>query len=161
MKFKILWISLIIVFFILLSICFSEEPNPNVWEYYAKRNDGGIFYYNKTNIVRTSHIVSVWTYVTPSNDYRKSQFDLYKKCDSEKAKKFKKLDHIRGWIDIDCNKKLYSTKALIDYDDKENVFNLVSANDNKWLNITPKTPILLLYEKVCVPPLKKTLKNKH
>jgi len=152
MKFKIICISLLIIVSSFPSICFSEKPDSKVWEYYGKQSDGGVFYYNKMNIIKSSNIVSVWTYVVVGDDYRNKRFDIMKKCDLQKSEKFKNFDHEKAWVEIDCNKRLYNTKVLIDYDDKGNNFHSVISDKVKWVNIKTRTPIGLLYEKVCVTP---------
>jgi len=88
MKFKILWISLIIIVFLFPSICFSGQPDSNTWEYFDNN-----WYYNKTSISKSADIISVWVYRNVTNDKRKERIEIVKKYDLEKSKKYQNFDH--------------------------------------------------------------------
>ena len=140
---------LFLIVFSLPPICFSEQPNPKVWEPLGTTSSGG-HYFNKKNIIKSSNIVSVWTYHIVKNDERKKGVELIKKYDFKKSIKFQNYDHNLILMEIDCNKRLYRGKKFIYYDNMGKVLESDSYKNSKRETIQPDTPIEGLYEKACV-----------
>jgi len=141
------------------SVCFSEQPDSKVWEGFGKDSLGGVYYYNKTNITKSSNIISVWTYTIESNDSKRKMVERWKNIDLEKSVKYQHYDHTIFGDEFDCKKKLTRRKEYIWYDDKGNVLDKYKNENSNWKNIIPESPLEILYDKVCVTP-KKLLKNK-
>lgn len=150
MKFKIICISLFMVFLIpLMSI--SRELNPEtwgkIWEFYEKTH-----YYNKNSITQSSGIVSVWVYKFMTDDDRNKIIEIIKKYDAEKSEKFKDCDHQLILEEIDCQNKMYRVKKLAYYDDMDNMLENRSYENNKWESIPQESIILELYNRICESP---------
>jgi hypothetical protein len=148
------FLVLFLLVVLLQSICFSEQPNPKVWEYLRSN-----VYYNKTNLTKSSNIISVWIYQTVTDDGRKLRREIEKKIDLENSKKYENYDHDIGLWNIDCKKRLYRNKKYVEYDDKGNVLYSDIDQNSKWDSIKPNNVWETLYDKVCVTP-KKPLKKK-
>ena len=67
------FLVLFLLVFSLPSICFSE-PDSKVWEYFQPR-----FYYNKTKMIKSSNIISVWVYKIVTDDERNNKVESMKK----------------------------------------------------------------------------------
>jgi hypothetical protein len=145
MKFKILRISLIVIVFLFPSLCFSELPDPDKWEEYGENA-----YYNKTNITKSSDIVSVWTYTTVTDDIREKTIKIKKEEDWEKSVKYQNFDHIVMWSEIDCAYKVWRKDEIEFYDNKENILDQQKNIYSEWGNIIPDSLMDRLYNKVCV-----------
>ena len=145
MKFKILRISLIVIVFLFPSLCFSQRPDPDKWEEYGENS-----YYNKTNITKSSDIVSVWTYTIITDDIREKTIKIKKEEDLEKSVKYQNFDHIVMWSEIDCAYKVWRKDEIAFYDDKENVLEQQKNIYSEWGNIVPDSLMERLYNKVCV-----------
>ncbi|MGA9109001.1 MAG: surface-adhesin E family protein [Smithella sp.] len=145
MKFKILRISLIVIVFLFPSLCFSQRPDPDKWEHYGVNS-----YYNKTNITKSSDIVSVWTYTIVTDDIREKTIKIKKEEDLEKSVKYQNFDHIVMWSEIDCAFKVWRKDEIEFYDDKENVLDQQKNIYSEWGNIVPDSLMERLYNKVCV-----------
>jgi hypothetical protein len=127
------------------SICFSEQPDPKVWE---RLSDN--FYYNKTNLVRSSGTISVWTYRTIADEERKYLIEHFRESDSEKSKKYQNIDHQTMLLDIDCRKKLSKIEKLVNYDDKDNKLYEETYTNSEWTDIIPESKLDETYNKLCV-----------
>jgi hypothetical protein len=145
MKFKILRISLIVILFLFPSLCFSHRPDHDKWEQYGENS-----YYNKTNITKSSDIVSVWTYTIVTDDIREKTIKIKKEEDLEKSVKYQNFDHIVMWSEIDCAFKVWRKDEIAFYDDKENVLDQQKNIYSEWGNIIPDSLMERLYNKVCV-----------
>jgi len=145
MKFKILLISIIVMVFSFPFLCFSGQPDPAKWEQYGENS-----YYNKTNITKSSDMVSVWTYTTVTDDIREKTIKIKKEEDLEKSVKYQNFDHIVMWSDIDCAYKVWRQDEIVFYDDKENVLDQQKNINSEWGNIIPDSLMERLYNKVCV-----------
>lgn len=154
MKLKILWISILIIVFSFPSICFSERPDPKVWEYVGNNR-----YYNVTNLIKSSNIVYVWTYSVVDDDFRKKTIEEVKKEDLEKTIKFQNYDHIVSLNEIDCETKLTRINEVLDYDNKGNVLDHFKDNNSKWRSIQPGTVNDIFYQKLCFTPKKPSEKK--
>jgi hypothetical protein len=148
MKFKIIIISLLIVVFLIPVICISKELNPEtwneVWEFYERTH-----FYNKTKIVNSSDITSVWVYKIMTDDDRAKIIEIVKRHDLEKSEKFKDCDHQLILEEIDCQKRLYRVKELAYYDDMDKVLENNNYPDNKWVSIPPSSIVEELYNRTC------------
>jgi hypothetical protein len=154
MKFKILCISLIIVVVSLPSICLSEQPDSKVWESFSNN-----YYYNKTNIAKSSDIISVWTYTIESDDNKRKMVNIWKNIDLEKSAKYQHYDHTIFLDEFDCKKKLKRRKEYIWYDDKRNVLDHHKVDNSEWTRVIPNSMFETLYDKLCVTPKKSSRKK--
>lgn len=139
MNLKILCISILAVMFALPSICFSEKPDPNVWEYYVTDGKGRACYYNKTNMNKSSDIISVWVYTTITDADKKEAIDRAKEVEDYKMEMLHtKYDHENTLFEIDCRNKKFSIKEAVEFDDKGNVIDQFQySNFLFWLDINP------------------------
>jgi chemotaxis protein histidine kinase CheA len=143
MTFKTLLIFLIVMVFSIPSLCFSAQPDSKVWESFD--ND---WYYNKTNIDKSSYIISVWVYKSVTNDNRKEKIEIIKKSDLDKSIKYQKIDHYLSLWEIDTKNKQKRLKELKDYDDKGNVLESNVYKDREWKDIKPNSVFDKLYIKL-------------
>jgi hypothetical protein len=141
------------------SICFSEQPDPKVWEHLSDN-----FYYNKTNLIKSSDTISVWTYRTIADDERNYLIEHFKESDLKKSTKYQNLDHQVMLLEIDCRKKLGKIEKLVNYDDKGNVLYEETYKNSEWTSIIPESKLEETYNKICVTPERQeetnALKNK-
>ncbi len=151
-KSQLLFILTIIVSF--PSICFSEQPNPKIWE-----SIGYNSYYNKKIIRKPSDIPLVWTYKIVTDDTREKTIEKVKKYDLDKSIKYKDYHHDVLLWEIDCNQRLLRVRDYIEFDKNEMVLNRYRYNDNEWDSIIPNSRGETLYKKVCVTQ-EKTLRKK-
>jgi len=143
MTFKTFPIFLIVMVFSIPSLCFSAQPDSKVWESFD--ND---WYYNKTNIDKSSYIISVWVYKSVTNDSRKEKIEIIKKSDLDKSIKYQKFDHYLSLWEIDTKNKQKRLKELKDYDDKGNVLESNVYKDREWKDIKPNSIFDKLYIKL-------------
>jgi hypothetical protein len=154
MKFKVFWISLIVMVVAFPSICFSEQPDSRVWKFLGKDGGGSFWYYNKTNLTRSFDIVSVWTFMTVTGDVRKKMIKRFMKHNI----KYKNFDHLKSFNEIDCKKRLIKEIEFTDYDDQGHVLDKYTYNKSDWNGIIPGSVFEKLYQKVCITqekPIKK------
>ena len=131
----------------------GKKPDSRVWEY-LEDSIGGSWYYNKTNITKSSNIVSVWTYNIVTSDDRIRMVRIL-----EKSKKYKNYDHIVLLNDIDCTNKLVRIKEFKEYDDKENILNHHINKNGGWTKIPEDSEVESLYKKVCITQKKLSKKK--
>jgi hypothetical protein len=136
------------------AICFSEQPDPKVWEYLSDN-----FYYNKTNLIKSSDTISVWTYRTITDDERKYLIEHFRKSDLEKSKKYQSLDHQTMLLEIDCRKKLSKIEKLVNYNDKKNILYEETYKNSEWTDIIPESKLDETYKKICLTPEKQEKTN--
>ena len=133
-------------------------PDSYVWELIGN-NSFGIYYYNKTNITKSSDIISVWIYQTPTDDIKEGVIESVKKNNLEKSIKYKNYEHTMGLNEIDCkNRKVLQTN-LIFYDDKNNILDNYTIDNSKWTDIPPDTLFNILYNKICVTEKKQNVET--
>ena len=143
MTFKTFRIFLIVIVFSFPSLCFSAQPDSKAWESFD--ND---WYYNKTNIDKSSYIISVWIYKSVTNDIRKQKIEIIKKSDLDKSVKYQKFDHYLSLWEIDTKNKQKRLKESKDYDDKGNVLDSNVYKDREWTDIKPNSVFDKLYIKL-------------
>ena len=123
----------------------GKEPNPDIWEDFGEN-----WYYNKANITKSSHIISVWTYYVVTDDDRKESIEKKKKDnDTNKSLRYQSYEHDVSLKEIDCNKKLVRTKEEVNYDDKGNILDRITNDNPKWENIIPGSVGEGLYRVLC------------
>ena len=152
-KFHLLFILLTIIFFSLPSICFSEQPNPKIWKILEDNS-----YYNIKIITTSSNTLLVWIYKTVTDDTREKRIQEVKKYDLERSIKYQQYHHDVVLWEIDCEKRLWTLKDIIEFDNNEKVLERYKYNNSGWESIMPNSKGERLYNKVCVPqkePLKK------
>jgi hypothetical protein len=147
MKFKTLWVFLIIMVFSFPAVCFSEKPNPKIWKPLEYNS-----YYNIKIITTSADSLLVWTYKTVMNDAREKRIEEVKKYDLERSIKYRQYHHEAVLWEIDCKKKLWRLKDIIDFDNDEKVLDRYTYNNSEWESIIPKSMMDALYQKVCVTP---------
>lgn len=159
MKRNLLLSSLIVSFtmsFMLFPlICFSE-PDSKVWEHLSNN-----FYYNKTNLSKSSNTISVWTYRIITDDERKYLTEYFRESDLQKSMKYQNLDHQVMLLAIDCKKKLSKIDKLVNYDNKENVLYEETYQDGEWTSIKPESKLEETSNKICVTPQEQRKPKKH
>jgi len=146
---KKLFLSLLVVFFTasimsIPSVCFSEQPDPRVWQLLSDN-----FYYNKTKLNKSSDIISVWTYRTIANEERKYLIEHFRESDLGKSIKYQSLDHQVMLIDIDCRQKMSKIKKLENYDDRKNVLYEETYQNSEWTEITPESKLDEIHKNIC------------
>jgi hypothetical protein len=129
-------------------------PDSKVW---AKVTE--VYYYNKTNLIKSSNIISVWIYKIITDDKRKETIEEVKKSNFEKSSKYQHYDHELMFLKIDCKNRQIKMENFIDYDDDGKVIDSDTYKDIGWISIVPETIMEELYNKLCVTP-KKPLKKK-
>lgn len=134
----------------------GKEPNPDIWEYFGEN-----WYYNKTNMTKSSNIISVWTYYVVTDDDRKESIEKKKKDNNpDKSLKYQSYEHDVDLTEIDCKKKLVRTKEVINYDDKGNILDRITDDNPKWESIIPGSVGEGLYRELCVTQNKSPKKKK-
>ena len=106
------------------------------------------WYYNKTNIDKSSYIISVWLYKSVTNDIRKQKIEIIKKSDLDKSIKYQKFDHYLSLWEIDTKNKQKRLKESKDYDDKGNVLDSNAYKDREWTDIKSNSVFDKLYIKL-------------
>jgi hypothetical protein len=143
MTFKTFRIFLIVIVFSFPSLCFAAQPDSKVWESFDSD-----WYYNKTNMDKSSYIISVWLYKSVTNDIRKQKIEIIKKSDLDKSVKYQKFDHYLSLWEIDTKNKQKRLKESKDYDDKGNVLDSNVYKDREWTDIKPNSIFDKLYIKL-------------
>lgn len=144
---------LVLLVFSFPSICFSE-PDSKVWQSFSDN-----WYYNKTNITKSSNLVSIWTYKIVTDDYRKQVIETSKKYDLELARQYQAFDHFISLWEIDCKKKVVRIKNSVDYNDRWKIIYKHAYKDGEWQKIVSSAPMAKLYNKVCAIPRKPSKKK--
>ena len=145
--FKILQISLLVIFLLFPSIGFSQPPNPKVWEPLGYQS-----YYNKKMITVAPDMLLVWTYKAVSDDVREKRVEEVKKYDVEKSIKYKAYHHECFLWQVDCKNKRIMTKEFIDFDREGKVIDRYRFHDSQWESIIPSSGGERLYQNACLPP---------
>jgi hypothetical protein len=147
MKLKIFCISILAVILALPSLCFSQTPDPKVWEYLVTDSKGHVWYYNKTNINRSSDSITVWTYTTVTDQDRKDAIDMAKEYEDYKMEMLhKQYSHDNTLYGIDCRNKRLKVIETIEFDDKGNVIDDYKyGNIISWIDINLKD---IIFEKL-------------
>jgi hypothetical protein len=150
---SVISLSFLVLFLLVVSfpsICFSEQPDSKIWEFYGVSSGGGSFYYNKTNLTKSSNIISVWTYNIRTDDERTRMIESIKKYDLEKSKKYQYYDHDVMLWKIDCENRQSKLETLIHYDDNGNTLSNDTYENTKWESIPPQSIMEGLYNIICV-----------
>ena len=145
---------MLIIVFSFPSLCFAEQPNPKIWKSLEYNS-----YYNIKILTTASNTILVWTYKTVTDDTREKRIEEVKKYDLERSIKYQQYHHEVVLWEIDCKKKLWKVKDIIDFDKNEKVLDRYRYNNSEWDSIIPNSRGGLLYQQVCVPQ-KRSLKKK-
>jgi hypothetical protein len=152
-KSQLLFILLMIMVS-LPSICFSEQPNPKIWEPL-----GYNLFYNKKIITKASGVLLVWTYKAVTDDARAKRIEEVKKYDLEKSVKYQNYHHEADLWEIDCKNRLIKMEEFIDFDKNGMVLDRYRYNNSELESIIPNSGGERLYQNVCMtrkkPPKKK------
>ena len=141
----ILYTLLTIIFFSIPSIGFSAQPNPKIWKTLEYNS-----YYNIKIITTSSDTILVWTYKTVTDDTRKKRIEEVKRYDLERSIKYQQYHHEAVLWEIDCKKRLWRLKDIIDFDNNEKALDRYRYENSEWESITPNSRGELLYQKICV-----------
>jgi hypothetical protein len=134
-------------------------PDSNVWEHFGKTKSGDN-YYNKTNITKSSNIISVSTNKIITDNFRKQTIEEVKKYDLEKSIKYQNYHQEVVLWNIDCKNRRSRVKEVIHYDDKGNVLDNYTCKNEEWENILVLTGPDSLRKILCVVQEKPSKKNK-
>jgi len=128
-----------------------SEPDRKVWEY-----SSDYWYYNKTNITKSSNIIKVSIYNVGTDDERKQWTEFFRDSDIEKSKKYRHYDHRIMLGKIDCKKRLIKIEEVTDYDDNGEILQYKKIPDIiGWEDIEPNSIMGLLYNNICLTPIKR------
>ena len=153
MKLKLLRIAIVITVCLLPSLCFSQQPNPKIWKPLEYNS-----YYNVKIINTAADTKLVWIYKTVANDVRKKRMLEIKKYDPERAARYGQYHHEVILWEIDCKRKIWRPKDIIDFDNYEIVLDRYRYNDSEWDSVAPNSIGELLYQNIC--PAQKSLGQK-
>ena len=153
-KLQFLLMLLMVTVLAFPSFCFSQQPNPKIWEPLEYNS-----YYNKKIITKSPEIRLVWTYKTTTDDHRKKSIEEVKKYDLEKSIKYRNYHHEIILWNIDCKNRLIMMEEFIDFDRNGKVLDRYRYSNNKWDSIIPNSKGEQLYRNVCTPQ-KKNLKRR-
>jgi hypothetical protein len=134
---------------------FSEEPNPKIWKHFGNHS-----YYNIKIITASPGIILVWTYKTITDNIKASRIEEIGKYDSEKSTKYQNYHHENILWNIDCTNRSIKMEEFIDFGANGEVLDRYIYRHSQWYNIVPKSGAEQLYQNVCFPRTKKTVKNK-
>lgn len=124
-------------------------PDSKVWVRYGKTKMGEN-YYNQTNIARTSNIATVTIYRVVTDLCRKQMVEEVKKHNPKKSVKYHYYEHDVRVDEIDCRNQKWRVKDLIHYDDKGNVLDHHTYENEPWENIKFVTDHHTLQKSICV-----------
>lgn len=159
MKLKLLFIASIIVVFTFASICFSKQPDPEIWEFYGKDSKGGVYYCSKNKVMKSSGIITFRIYYSISDDERKERVGKIKQYDLRKSVEYQNYDHDISEAEMDCKNKLVMEKEFTEYDNQGNALKYDINKDSEWRSIQAQTVTEKFYNKHCIAAKKKTKKK--
>ena len=129
----------------------SQLPDFRVWKYYTTDIVGYICFFNKTNISKTSNILSIWSYDILTDSAKKDLIEYIEKNKINMNKtNFSELDHTVKWVEIDCINKKIKRKEIINYDPNNNILNHQKIENDDWSDISPYTSSEDIYKRFCV-----------
>jgi len=137
------------------SLCFSEEPNPKIWEPLGYNS-----YYNKTMITKSPGVLLVWTYKTATGDSREKRMAEVKNYDPEKSAGYQSYHHVCFLWEIDCRNRQIMMKEFIDFDGMGKVLDRYRYDAGDWERIIPGSGGERLYQIACLPREKKSPQKK-
>ncbi len=146
-KFQVRVAVLTIIIVSFSFMCFSEEPNPKVWE-----PMGHQLYYNKKIITESSGMLLVWTYRTVTNENRAKRIEEVRKYDPEKSIPYQKYHHECFLWEIDCGNRRIKTKEFIDFDRDGKVIDRYRYDNGEWESVIAGSGAERLYQNACAPP---------
>jgi hypothetical protein len=137
------------------SICFSEQPNPKIWEPLGYNS-----YYNKKIITKAPGVLLVWTYKAMTDDTRTQRVEEVKKYDLEKSIKYQNYHHEADLWEIDCKNKMIKMEEFIDFDKNGMALDRYRYDNSERESIIPNSGGERLYQNVCITQ-KKISKKKR
>ena len=155
MKFKILWMSCLLVILSFPSICFSEKPNPKIWEPLENNS-----YYNKKIITKSPGLLLFWTYQKVTDENRKQRVEEVKQYDLEKSIRYQNYHHEVVLWKIDCPNKRIMMQEFIDFDKTVKVLDRYRYVNSEWISIVRGSKGERLYQNVCTTQKKSSQKKK-
>ena len=136
-----------------------STPDSKVWVHYSKTKQGDN-YFNKTNIAHSSNILTVSIYKIATDHCRKQMIEEIKKYNTRKAVKYQYYEHDIRVDEVDCKNQKWRVKELTHYDDKGNVLDHYTYENEKWENIKFVTDHHTLQKNICVAQEKPSIKIK-
>lgn len=137
------------------SVCFSQQPNPKIWEPLEYNS-----YYNKKIITKSPDIRLVWTYKTITDDRREKSIEEVKQYDLENSVKYRNYHHETILWNIDCRNKMIMMEEFIDFDRHGKVLDRYRYSHSQWDRIIPNSKGEQLYRNVCISQKKPSKKKK-
>lgn len=134
-------------------------PDRKVWVRYGKTKMGEN-YYNQANIARSSNIATVTIYRVVTDHCRQQMVEEVKKYNPKKSVKYHYYEHDVRVDEIDCGNQKWRVKDLILYDEKGNVLDHHTFENEKWENIKFVTDHHTLQKSICVAQEKPAVKKK-
>lgn len=134
-------------------------PDSKIWVHFAKTKQG-VNYFNQTNILKAADVMTVYVYKIVADDYRKQMIEEVKKYDAKKSLKYYYYEHDVRVDEIDCKNSQWRVKELTHYDDKGNVLDRYTYENEKWRKIKFVTDRHTLQKNICVSVEKPTKKIK-
>jgi len=110
------------------------------------------FYFDKTNVTKSSDIISVLVYSIVTEEERKEIEKEAKKRDSDKSLKYLLYTHESVLCEIDCINRMKKIKKITYRDWDGNILDEYTKETSEWDRISPKSAFNKLYKKVCVTP---------
>ena len=108
------------------------------------------FYYDKTNVTKSSNIISVWTYSFVTDNERKEIEKVSKKRDSDESLKCLSYNYESALWKLDCKNRMKKIEKIIYHNDKGNILDEYTKENSQWESISLKSVFNKLYNKVCV-----------
>jgi len=143
------------------SVCFSGPAGHKAWEFYGTSKGGGSYYFSKIKNAKPSDITSVWIYKPITAAEKIESLRQYKQDESIK---YKNYSYNISRMEINCKKKLNRVVESMSYDNKGNILEH-GTFDNEWENIIPQSMNEKLYQKNCLtedkPSIRKTPYNSN
>ncbi|MEE9911740.1 MAG: hypothetical protein K4571_08445 [Deltaproteobacteria bacterium] len=126
------------------SLCFSEPPNPKLWEPLGYHS-----YYNKKIIRQSPDLPLVWTYKTITDEARAARVAEVKAYDPEKSMTYQNYHHEAVLWEVDCRNQRLTMKEFIDFDKQGAVLDRYRYDKSQWESIIPQSGGDRLYQNVC------------
>jgi hypothetical protein len=120
---------------------YSEPVKSERWEQITEYHS-----YNKNVVTVSSKVKSVWTQRILT-DYQRTK------------KNMKKVHDISSLMEINCKSREFNIKQDTYHDDNGKVIKIYKNSANEWNSIRPRSPVEIVYDKICTAP-KKPLKKK-
>lgn len=151
----IIFFSLVLSFSL---VCSSEPLGNRTWKFYGTSKGGGSYYFSKIHNAKSSDVTSVWRYKTITDVERKGKIESLRQYKPDESIKYKYYSYNISRIEINCKKKLSRVVESMAYDNKGNILEH-GTFDNEWERIIPQSMNEKLYQKNCLAEDKPSIKK--